>query len=264
MQQQRLRWLVLLVVWGAVLATGSRIGQDFEFNGVDHTGVQALINGVASNQEEKVYVLTKYMVPPSKRNDFMKSWHSMEDKVLQDQDSGQLRFDLKKPRTDNLFFLGYSEWANQQAWGRHMQQPYTQDFVKYTADNDVVWQLAPMTNMTGDFEEKVQPTASVTEQGPVHIVCLFNVPAREHNGFMDKWKQTAKDTMQEQGVRHFALRKIAIDNTKFADFGTWDTMDAFMQHMESKHVKSLLDYIDSKDIYVVTTMLDKLGKQGQF
>jgi quinol monooxygenase YgiN len=93
------------------------------------------------HEYEGVRVVFKYYVPPSKTDDFLDNWRKMGDKT-----SGEKRITtsvLHKTMEDNVVFIGYGEWEDEEAFKEHMEQDYVSDHLAYLRDEDIPlrWQL---------------------------------------------------------------------------------------------------------------------------
>eukprot|EP00879_Flechtneria_rotunda_P024163 GHRR01025609.1.p2 GENE.GHRR01025609.1~~GHRR01025609.1.p2 ORF type:complete len:115 (-),score=23.24 GHRR01025609.1:515-859(-) len=60
--------------------------------------------------DEPAYVAFRYFVEPDNRKDFIDAWLKLEKETTKEEDV--IIFDLKKPVSDNVEFIGYGEWKS--------------------------------------------------------------------------------------------------------------------------------------------------------
>eukprot|EP00967_Tisochrysis_lutea_P104904 scaffold159555_cov18-Tisochrysis_lutea.AAC.1 len=90
------------------------------------------------------------------------------------------------------------------------------------------------------------------------------VPPAETDGFVDVWRETAERTLKEErGNRVFSLASLKDDNTRFYGYGTWDSMDDYLDHFQSSHVRKLREYLEDRDIIYFVAPLRKIGNQPE-
>ena len=109
-----------------------------------------------------VYVVFKYYVPPSKADDFVDSWRKMEDGARDEKHLTTAV--LHKTMEDNVVFIGYGEWEDEEAFKDHLEKDYVNDFLQYLRDEDIPlrWQL--VNKLTGDvnkYKDNVDASASL-------------------------------------------------------------------------------------------------------
>jgi len=92
-----------------------------------------------------------------------------------------------------------------------------------------------------------------------HVLVAYFVPPGEGEGFVDAWTDAAELTIKEEGNMVYSLRKVATDNTRFYCYGTWDSLDSYMEHFDSKHLGKFVDYTSDNDITWVIIPLEEVG-----
>jgi quinol monooxygenase YgiN len=95
-------------------------------------------------------VVFKYYVPPSKADDFVDNWRKMEDGARDEKHN--IIFDLKKTIDDNVVFIGYGEWRDEDAFKDHLSQGYVRDFFDYLLDEDIPLRWQPLFKLTKDVD----------------------------------------------------------------------------------------------------------------
>lgn len=265
------RTTVLLLALLVGVASAARFAQDVGTGGAGLSTVERILerlrtptNRKDDERDEKAYLVTKFKVPPSNNKDFVKAWLKLDDKTAKDKDSGVVQFDLKKPIGDNTIYTSYAEFETYEDLAYHTEQDYTRDFIHYTADKGITWELLPLKNVTGDSEEgRALQNGKAKTHGLAHVLVTYYVPAKLHGEFMEQWRDVAAQTLQEEGSHIYGLRKLATDNTVYYGYGTWESMEDVADHLKSKHVGKFLDYVDNKDIVWFLSPLKKLGKDEE-
>jgi len=211
------------------------------------------------DDEEPIYLATKYVVAPGKEDDFEDAWLQLE-KSASKEKSVRI-YDLKKTLTDNIIYVSYAEFTNFRGAIEHIKTDYVAKFLKYLADKDIVFKIEPLAAPT---DKEIRPPRSEREDEQfVHILAKFAVPPSEFEDFIGAWESTLKGVEGEKGNRIYSLRKSKIDNVSFTLYGTWDSYKAYQEHLESKYARGLLRHLSDRGIVVFVSPLKKIGHQPE-
>lgn len=213
-----------------------------------------------AQQQERMVVAFKYIVPPGEGEGFVDAWKALEAETTREK--GNTIFDLKKTETDNIMFFEYAEWQQAQDFMDHFEQGYTQEFVDYCAENGIVWMMKMLKAVVDDPDT---PSArnDRTTKGLTHVLVRYFVPGDKHEDFMDTFHDTAKQTWKEPGNRIFALRKSMTNNLEFWGYGTWESLEDYMDHIETEHVHQLHQFARDNGIVWCLSPMYKIGEQPE-
>jgi quinol monooxygenase YgiN len=116
--------------------------------------INSLSTPLVGRHREKsgpAFTVVKYTVPPSAADDFEEAWLDLERSTM-DKDDPPL-YNLRKTRTDNLFYYGYAEWDSMQDLRDHVLSKHFEDFADSVDELGVRWQLEILGNESEDIEE---------------------------------------------------------------------------------------------------------------
>lgn len=218
-------------------------------------------SGRLSTQGERMVVAFKYIVPPCATEDFIDAWKDLESRTVKDQ--GNIIFDLKKTEIDNFMFLEYAEWESGQDFYDHFESKHVEDFANFCAEHGITWLLRPLKPVIDDPDTPSRRVARKGDERLAHVLIRYFVPADKHETFMDAFEDTARKTWKEPGNRIFSLRKSATDNVQFWGYGTWESMEDFVDHFKSDHVRDLKQFARDNDIVWMLSPLYKIGEQPE-
>eukprot|EP00882_Tetradesmus_deserticola_P000351 GHRQ01000387.1.p1 GENE.GHRQ01000387.1~~GHRQ01000387.1.p1 ORF type:complete len:264 (+),score=150.03 GHRQ01000387.1:164-955(+) len=258
--------VVALLVAALCVASAARI-PDFD---EDLSNTKETLSNVGSVQrwlglakkekgDKPAYVAFKYYVEPKNKQMFVEAWQKLEEAT---KDEKQLViFDLKKPMTDNLLWVGYGEWKSMSDYLEHFESSYVQDFLDSLAENDIAWSLTPL--IRPDVAELHSSNKGKTSKQQAHVLIRYTVAPSKQQAFLDAWDKAEKGTEREKGAHIYSLRKVLGDNTHFIAYGTWETMQDYEEHFKSSHVKELRETLDEHDIVWQLAPLFKVGDQPE-
>ncbi|KXZ54020.1 hypothetical protein GPECTOR_5g130 [Gonium pectorale] len=188
----------------------------------------------------------KYEVPPS-----------LHDKLTYEKDlrkaGGITFYQLTKLMTDNVYFVGYTEW---ESWGDMMD--HLDDFTSFLNDHDITREAFPLEAM-GDIKREYrtdrQGTAPVDRRRrttddprdmPAHVLIKFDVPPHLHEDFVDEFMKVQEDVVtEEKENRFYTLRQYTTMKHRYVLRAGWDTLDGYLDHM---HPCPLADFCMKHDI----------------
>lgn len=212
-----------------------------------------------SLEECQAFIGFKYEVPPSMHKDFINAWQKVEQATMDEK--GVRMYDLKKDKDSNTCFYVYGEWETMADYMDHFKSDYVQDFIKFMEQQDIMYDMCLMKDVTDEKPMSGQPKRRGAGPGEgAHVIMKFTVPPSMNQDFVDTWTDTAKDVWEEDGNIMYTLRKVMTTNYKYYVFGAWDSFDAYMEHLESEHHKRLHSFFADKDITFEKTCVEKLGQ----
>ncbi|WIA15678.1 hypothetical protein OEZ85_002304 [Tetradesmus obliquus] len=209
--------------------------------------------------DKPAYAAFKYYVQPQHKEDFVEAWRKMEESTKEEK--GLKIYDLKKPMTDNLLWVGYGEWETMRDYLEHFESDYVQEFLDTLAEHDVPWSITPLYKP--DVAELHSSNKGKTDKQQAHVLIRYTVPPSKQEAFKDAWNEAEKGTEGEKGAHIYSLRKVLGDNMHFIAYGTWETMQDYEEHFKSGHVKQLRKALDEHDIIWQLSPLIKVGDQPE-
>lgn len=75
--------------------------------------------GDGSTDDDLAHVLIKYIVPPSKHDDFIEAWQDAQEDT--DKEEGVRIYSLRKVFTDNYQFYVYGTWDSMEDYADHFE-----------------------------------------------------------------------------------------------------------------------------------------------
>ncbi|KXZ54021.1 hypothetical protein GPECTOR_5g131 [Gonium pectorale] len=186
----------------------------------------------------------KYEVPPSLHDKFEDVWLTYEKDLR--KAGGITFYQLTKLMTDNVYFVGYTEW---ESWGDMMD--HLDDFTSFLDDNDITREAFPLEAI-GDIKREYRAgrqgaapvdrrrrrTTDDPRDMPAHVLIKFNVPPHLHKDFIDVFMKVQEDVVQEEKEnRFYTLREYTTTSHRYVIRAGWDTLDAYLDHMHPGPIK---------------------------
>jgi len=213
-----------------------------------------------SLEECQAFIGFKYEVPARLHNDFIKAWQKVEKSTFDEK--GMRMYDLKRDTDSNTCFYVYGEWETMADYMDHFESDYVQEFIGFIAKEDIMYDTCLMKDVTEEKPEEM--TRRHRRRGEAadtaHVMVKYTVPPSMTDKFIDAWTETAKDVWEEDGNIAYTLRKNTLNNYQFYVFAAWDSMDAYMEHLDSQHHQRLHTFFADQDITFKKTCVEKLGK----
>lgn len=260
--------LVILALLGCLAAASAARMPDFTSDdlfsaGSGAAGIQHLLaNRGKKGGDERAYASWRYIVPTDRKEDFVSRWQELE-KATADEKANEI-VDLKKTMSDNFLFTSYAEWKTKEAFLDHLEADHTKDFVKWTLDNNIIWDVYPLLAPAKDtLKPDIDDNKRGKKEGLAHVLIKYTVPPEEAMDFVKEWQKLQEDVDEEEGVRIYSLRKPIGDNYTFIAYGTWDSWEAYMHHFKSKALAKFLEYVDDSKIAWKLAALKKMGDQPE-
>jgi quinol monooxygenase YgiN len=180
------------------------------------------------------------------------------------QEKGVQIYDLKKTEIDNFIFLQYGEWESKDAFMEHIESDYVQEFVSFCNEHEIVWLMNPLKPVVDDPDTPPQSRNHDDSEGPAHVLFRYFVPTDKHKDFVEAFQDAAEETWKEEGNHIYSLRKTITDNVEFWGYGTWDSMEDYVQHFKSDYVRNLRKFARENGIVWMLAPLYKIGDQPEF
>jgi quinol monooxygenase YgiN len=211
------------------------------------------------HDSKQAYFAYRYYVEPDNRKDFEKAWLELEEATSEEK--GNLIYDLKKPMSNNVEYIGYAEWESYEDAMDHYESKYVEKFIDMLAEMDIPYTMIPLVRpdvaeLTPDEEQK-------DEHQQAHVIIHYMVPPHAQEEFEEAWDQAEKGTEEEKGAHIYSLRKVFNNNYAYYAYGTWDSMSDFHAHFESDHVRELRKTLDKHDVIWYLSPLRKIGHQPE-
>jgi quinol monooxygenase YgiN len=270
-------WKITICLLGLLgLASAARVqeamlrAQDPLTTGGNIKSVLTLLREHDSNKRDDKgdkagYVSIKFFVPPSEADDFEEAWGRLEDETEKEEDVDH--FSLKKTMLDNFLYFSYGEWKSMRHVRDHFESDHFDKFSKFVDDHGIRWELRLLENLSEEVEKEEEGRRK--ERGlsfhkdNAHILAAYDVPPGEGEGFVDAWTDAAEKTIKEKGNIVYSLRKVVGDNTRFWIYGSWDRMSDWLDHLESRHLGKLFDYVADRKIIYTTFVLEDIEDEDE-
>jgi quinol monooxygenase YgiN len=255
-------WKVTLCLLG-LLASGSasRVHESMmqPMKGGSLKGYAAIMRGRDTHfRESKAgYLLMKFIVPPDVMDDFEKVWTKFQDRVEKDEDV--YKFGIKKTWMDNFMYYAYGEWPSMKDVRDHFESEHFDKFAEFIDENDIRWVAHVLDNVSEDVEKeqsKESKRRNRKSKEDFHVITIYDVPPGEGEGFKDEWTDSAYKTIEEEGNFHYILRKDLGDNTRYHVCGSWDSMNDWMDHYNSRHLGKLHEFAADRKIMYTHYLLE--------
>lgn len=153
-------------------------------------------------------------------------------------EEGCVSYHLYRNIEDPATFIFHETWASEAIWQKHMQAEHIKSFFE-TADD--MLDCEPILNKL----ERSDAEGPISEKGML-VLFAFNY-AKE--GVEKEWRKILEDliepTLAEKGAMHYELHLNREDSRSFMFHETWATVEDWNNHMETPHLKNLLDIIDN-------------------
>lgn len=151
-------------------------------------------------------------------------------------EEGSVTYHLYVDREDSQNFIFHETWASEELWKKHMESQHIKDFF---AGADELLDCEPTMLR---LERSVAPAPVIDKEALV--LFAYN---RAKEGKEKAWQSILEDlivpTLAEQGCLHYELHRDRDDASHFIFHETWGTVEAWQEHMETPHLKALLDII---------------------
>jgi quinol monooxygenase YgiN len=199
-----------------------------------------------SRKEEPFFMSLRFRVSPSAKNDFIDNWKQFEDKALDDE--GLNMMSLHKTYNDNIFFFQYSEWDSVKDLMRHLDSDHWEKFQDFIEDSGTTWNMEVLSKIEDqDTLSKNRKRKDVTSES-FHELTYLEVQPEFQDEFVDLWRDVALDTIDEKANQVYSLHRVKETNYQFYVFGIWDSLDDYIDHYESKHIRKLRDFTNEQNI----------------
>lgn len=224
-------------------------------------------NGVDKRRrDDTAYMVIRFRVPPGEADKFIDEWQKLEDYA--EKDRGLMVYDLSKTKVDNVFFYHYSEWESHSDLMDHFEGKGFQKFKDYVNDLDIEWEVLPVKPVTDTKDERREMRANRgggrrKSEEMAHVLIKYDVPPSTAEEFIDAWEEVAKDTFDEEENNVYTLRKIATSNHEYYVYGTWESYEAFRDHMESKHVRRFKETVEDQGVEWFLSPLEKYSREKE-
>jgi len=97
----------------------------------------------------------------------------------------------------------------------------------------------------------------------VQIMITYIVPPHANEQFVDRWTDTAEETIKEKGNYMYSLRKPVTDNTRFIIYGVWKSMRDYMDHFEAQYTRELRKFAAEKELVWFASPLEMVSKESR-
>lgn len=120
-----------------------------------------------------------------------------------------------------------------------------QDFIE---DSGTTWNMEVLSKIEDqDTLSKNRKRKDVTSES-FHELTYLEVQPEFQDEFVDLWRDVALDTIDEKANQVYSLHRVKETNYQFYVFGIWDSLDDYIDHYESKHIRKLRDFTNEQNI----------------
>lgn len=209
--------------------------------------------------DEQAYAAYRYIVEPDKKKNFEDAWLKLEKATAEEK--GNIIFDLKKPLSNNVEYIGYGEWESYRDAMDHYKSKYVEKFIDALDEHDIPYTIIPLVRP--EVAELTPDKGQEDERQQAHVIIHYMVPPSAQEEFEEAWDKAEKGTEDEKGAHIYSLRKVFGNNYGYYAYGTWDSMRDYQSHFESDHVRELRETMDKHGIVWHLTPLVKIGHQPE-
>jgi quinol monooxygenase YgiN len=211
------------------------------------------------HSDKQAYFAYRYYVEPDDRKDFEDAWLELEEATTEEK--GNLIYDLKKPLSNNVEYIGYGEWESYEDAMDHYESKYVEKFIDRLAELDIPYTIVPLVRP--DVAELAPDEDQKDEEQQAHVIIHYMVPPHAQEEFEEAWDRAEKGTEEEKGAHIYSLRKVFNNNYAYYAYGTWDSMSDYQTHFESDHVHELRKTLNKHGIVWHLSPLKKIGHQPE-
>eukprot|EP00878_Enallax_costatus_P013064 GHUV01013652.1.p1 GENE.GHUV01013652.1~~GHUV01013652.1.p1 ORF type:complete len:203 (+),score=64.65 GHUV01013652.1:153-761(+) len=149
-------------------------------------------------EDKQAYFAYRYYVEPENRKDFEDAWLKLEDSV-EDED-GNIIYDLKKPLSNNVEYIGYGEWKSYRDAMDHYESKAVEKFIDQLNEMDIPYTIVPLVKPE-DVSELTPDEDQESEDQQAHVLIHYMVPPSAQEEFEKAW-----DKAEE--VQHHILSRL--------------------------------------------------------
>lgn len=223
------------------------------------TNWQKLESWHKGKEDEQAYFAYRYYVEPEHKKNFENAWLELEKGTSEEK--GNIIYDLKKPLSNNVEYIGYGEWESYEDAMAHYKSKYVEKFIDTLNEHDIPYTIVPLVRP--DVEELTPDKEQKDERQQAHVIIHYMVPPSAQEEFEEAWDNTEKATEDEKGAHIYSLRKVFNNNYAYYAYGTWDSMQDYQAHFESDHVRDLRKTLDKLEVVWHLSPLRKIGHQPE-
>lgn len=241
--------LCLAAACGA--AAGPSLQQRFQATVGDVVSNTGNLMSWAASEEEwhRGGIAIKYFVLPGREEKFLHAWMKMKNETAE-KDKGLHVFSLSKVATDNTIFYSWAVWESKGDFMSHIKSDHVKEYMRDIAELDVAADMTATARITQHSGERKEDAVCNTHHTPkpwgrgvFNMVVRYYVPPSQ---FMD-WEKTVKEVARmvgdkESGNNRYEVHKTMIDNYEAILYGEWESMDDYIKHLESDHLRHLLTF----------------------
>lgn len=96
-----------------------------------------------NTRKHKVIILTKFLVKPSRIEEFVKAADEVTEEVSE-HEKGNVVYGLSKPINDDVTFWSYAVWDDEKALKSHLESSYVKKFLRYVLEHDIYTKAEPL------------------------------------------------------------------------------------------------------------------------
>lgn len=171
---------------------------------------------------------------PEKRDELKNIFLSLIKETRTEE--GSVSYHLYEDRENPNRLIFHETWESTELWEKHMQNPNLRNFLEHAG---AYLQSEPVLQRW----ERSQAPVPVIEKDSLVLFAYNRAKANKEK----EWQKILEDligpTLAEKGALHYELHISKEDPRDFMFHETWQTVEAWNDHMAAPHLKALLEII---------------------
>lgn len=196
----------------------------------------------------KLTLIAVFKAKAGKREMLKEALTALIDKTRAEE--GSVSYHLYEDRENPDRFIFHEIWANEMLWKKHMQSEHIHNLL---AKAEELFGGEPIIQR---WERSEAPNPVVEKDSLVLFAYNRSLPGKEK-----RWQKILEDliapTLAEKGALHYELHRSKEDPLDFMFHETWQTVEAWNDHMETSHLKALLEIIEDYTVDGISVIKTK-------